>query len=292
MPQLSLFLLIIICAAWNQHATQQAAQSQSDIAKAHHQRGVEYHLRRCLNDASREYARTLELDPPRELTADEWMLARRFAPRIFTTTSEFFPLKDFAVIIHPTERLIAYHFFWEDDIDFPEDNDPCDHELMWVKYAADKSSIEKIWTYFHGRILAGRNPRAHETRPRVNVQWGKHGSLPLGWEEMTIIANDGDAEKKYYPLNQPITLKKYNEGTYRKLTEDGRRLKDHPLGIRLGWPQKFRGSWEDFVNFSRFVEPLRLLDKNRMARVTQWNSATINQYFLTYNFRPKTEWPE
>jgi hypothetical protein len=28
-----------------------------------------------------------------------------------------------------------------------------------------------------------------------------------------------------------------------------------------------------------------------MARVSRWNSATINQHFLTYNFRPKTEWP-
>jgi hypothetical protein len=34
-----------------------------------------------------------------------------------------------------------------------------------------------------------------------------------------------------------------------------------------------------------------LLERNRMARATRWNNATINQYFLTYNFRPKTEWP-
>jgi len=29
-----------------------------------------------------------------------------------------------------------------------------------------------------------------------------------------------------------------------------------------------------------------------MIRVSRWNSATINQHFLRYNFRPKTEWPE
>ncbi|MCI0666303.1 MAG: hypothetical protein L0220_35080 [Acidobacteria bacterium] len=268
-----------------------------DTAEIHHQRGVENHMRRCLDEASREYARALELDPPRELTADEWKLARKFAPRIFTTPTEFFPLKDFAVIIHPTKQLIAYHFFWEDDIDFPEDNDPCDHEVMWVQYSTDKSSIEKIRTYFHGRILTGgeaalSDARAHGMRPRINVQWGKHGSLPAGWEEITITANEGDVEKKYMPLDRSITLKNYNEGTYRKLAEEGRRLKDNPISLRLAWPQKFRGKWEDFINFSRFVEPLRLLDKNRMVRVTRWNSATINRYFLTYNFRPKTEWPE
>ena len=151
-PHHAVLLLLIISAviaAW------QEIPRVADTAEAHHQRGVEYHLRRCLDDAGREYTRALELDPPRELNAEEWRLARRFAPRLYATPSEFFPLKDFAVILHPTERLIAYHFFWEDDIDFPEDNDPCDHELIWVKYSADKSSIEDILTYFHGRILKG-----------------------------------------------------------------------------------------------------------------------------------------
>src|SRR5215475_1063518 len=292
-PHHTILLLLIISAVG---AAGQEIPPVADTAEAHHQRGVEYHLRRCLDDASREYARALELDPPRELNAEEWRLARRFAPRLYATPSEFFPLKDFAVILHPAERLIAYHFFWEDDIDFPEDNDPCDHELIWVKYSADKSSIEDILTYFHGRILKGgeaaiNDARAHGMRPRVNIQWGKHGSLPVGWEEMTIVANPGDAEKKYYPLDQTITLKQYQEGTFRKLSEEGRRLADHPLGLRQGWPRKFKGGWADFVNFSRFVEPLRLLDRTKMARVSRWNSATINQYFLTYNFRPKTEWP-
>lgn len=287
----TILLLLIISAAF---AAGQEIPRATDTAEARHQRGVEYHLRRCLEDASREYARALELDPPRELNAEEWRLVRRFAPRLYATPSEVFPLKDFAVILHPADRLIAYHFFWEDDIDFPEDNDPCDHELIWVKYSADKNSIENVLTYFHGRILEGgeaaiNDARAHAMRPRVNIQWGKHGSLPVGWEKAPIVANQGDAEKKYYPLDQTITLKQYQEGTFRKLSEEGRRLADHPLGV--GWPRKFNGKWEDFVNFSRFIEPLRLLDRTKMARVSRWNSATINQYLLTYNFRPKTEWP-
>jgi hypothetical protein len=271
-------------------------QRVEETAEFHHQLGVAYHLRRCLDDASREYTRTLELDPPRDLTDEEWQLARRFAPRIYVTASEFFPLKDFAVILHPTARLIAYHFFWEDDIDFPEDNDPCDHELMWVRYSPDRMSIEKIWTYFHGRMLAGgedslSDARRNRMRPRVNVQWGKHGSMPAGWEELKIIADRGDAENKYYPVDQPISLKVYNEGTFRKLSEEGRRLANHPLGRRAGWPKKFSGKWDDFTNFSRIIEPLDWLEKNKLAAVSIWNSATINQHFLRYNFRPKTEWP-
>jgi hypothetical protein len=270
--------------------------SAQQTAATHHQRGFAHHERRSLDEASKEYAATLALDPPRELTAEEWQLARRFAPRLYTTPTEFFPLKDFAVILHPTERLIAYHLFWEDDIDFPEDNDPCDHELIWVQYSADKLRLENVWSYFHGRILAGEKVALEDAqrngmRPRVNVQWGKHGSLLAGWETMTLKADAGDAERKYYPTGQSITLQQYNEGTFRKLSTEGRRLLDHPLAKRLNWPAKFNGSWREFINFSRLVDPLTLLTKRRMALVSRWNNATIDQHFLPYNFRPKTEWP-
>jgi hypothetical protein len=292
-----LFTLVIFAGVpLHSHAQNSSAQRVEETAEFYHQLGVAYHLRRSLDDASKAYARALELDPPRELTKEEWTLARRFAPRPFVTPSEFLKLKDFALVLHPSERVIAYHFFWEDDIDFPEDNDPCDHELIWVQYSADRTSIEKIWTYFHGRILRGGEPaisdaRRNNMRPRVNVQWGKHGSMPLGWEELKILGDRGDAESNYYPLNQPISLRLYNEGTFRKLSQDGRRLPDHPLGVRAGWPRKFSGTWNDFVDFSKLIDPLKWLDKNKMARVSRWNSATINQFFLPYNFRPKTEWP-
>ncbi len=267
-----------------------SVSSQEDNAQTHHQAGVAYHLRRCLDEASREYARTLALDPPRNLTDEEWQLVRRFAPRIYITPSEFFPLKDFAVILHPQKRWIAYHFFWEDDIDFPEDNDPCDHELIWVEYADDRQTLKRVLTYFHGQILDGgkeavEEARQHSMRPRINVQWGKHGSMPVGWENLKI-RRDGSA-----PLAEPISLKLENEETFRRLSSTGRRLSAHPLGVRGKWPQKFSGNWAAFTNFSRVIEPLRWLEQHHMALASQWNSATINQHFLRYNFRPKTEWP-
>ena len=50
------------------------AQSE-DTAEAHHLRGYDFHNRRCLDDASREYAQVLKLDPPRDLNAEEWKLS-------------------------------------------------------------------------------------------------------------------------------------------------------------------------------------------------------------------------
>src|SRR5262245_3146674 len=99
-PHHKILLLLIISAIVT---AGQGIPPAADTAEAHHQRGVEYHLRRCLDDASREYARALELDPPRDLNSEEWRLVRRFAPRLYATPSEFFPLKDFAVILHPAE---------------------------------------------------------------------------------------------------------------------------------------------------------------------------------------------
>ena len=63
------------------------------------------------------------------------------------------------------------------------------------------------------------------------------------------------------------------------------------MSRRLGWPDRFEGDWNQFVAFTRLVDPLPLLDRHRMVSVSRWNSAVIDQQFLAYNFRAKTEWP-
>lgn len=287
-------MLIALAAAVT--AAGQSKDAGPETAASHHQRGVDYHLQRRLDEASREYVQALALDPPRTPSTEEHATIVRFAPRVYTTPDEFFPLKDAAAILHPSERLIAYHFFWEDDIDFPDDNDPCDHEVVWIQFSRDRQSVERFWTYFHGRILvaaedAMRDASAHNMRARVDVQWGKHGSMPLGWETMAIIGDSGDLERAYYAIGKPITLADYNRGTWQKLRKEGRRLIDHPLARRLRWPDRFTGPWERFVDFSRAVDLLSLINERRLTSVSRWNSAVINQQFLPYNFRPKTEWP-
>ncbi len=295
MRRLTLIYVAII-GATGPGATSQGPSALPMSASRHHEIGVDFHLGRRLDEASAAYERALAIDPPREPTAGELAILRRFAPRVYTTPTELFPLRDAAAIMHPTERLVAYHFFWEDDIDFPDDNDPCDHEVVWVRYSAGGTSFERLWTYFHGRILEGgeaalRDAREHAMRPRVNVQWGKHGSMPVGWESLPIVADAGDVERTYLKLDTPITLSDYNHATFRKLSTEGRRQRDHAIAKRLGWPQRFGGGWAEFVDFSRLVDVLSLLDERKMIAVSRWNSAVINQRFLTYNFRPKTEWP-
>ena len=100
-----------------------------------------------------------------------------------------------AAVLHPERRLIAYHLFWEDDADVSEVKDPCDHEVAWVAYPADGQQIEQVWTYFNGQVLAGGEPalreaREHNLRPRIDVQRGRHGSMPVGWQALSLDTTD------------------------------------------------------------------------------------------------------
>ena len=253
-----------------------------------------YHLQRRLTEASEQYAQLLRLEPSREPNPAEREAILRFAPRIFQVRSDPFPLRDAVAIHHPEEPLIAYHLFWEDDIDFPEDNDPCDHELVWVRYDPTTMQIVRFTTYFHGRMLeppaAIDEARRNNNRPRLNVQWGKHGSLPYGWETLSIQADIGDIEREYLDIRNPVSMKDYNVATWQKLRNVGRRLVNHALGE--SWPARFEGTWENFVAFDREVDLRALLQQRRTIAVSRWNNATLQQRFLRYNFRPKTEWPD
>jgi hypothetical protein len=264
------------------------ARSFEPDAETSHARGVAAHLERDLGTAAAYYDGALLIEPPAPPSPVQLDAVRRFAPRVFTTASEPFALRDAAAIIHPTSRTIAYHLFWEDDIDFPDDNDPCDHEVVWIRHSPDAQRLERLWTYFHGRLLEDRAPTA--MRPRINVQWGKHGSLPEAWQRLEVVPEISEVVDGIPQSMQPITLVAYLDGAYRKLSTSGRRLADHPIAARLGWPSRFRGTREDFTRFSREVDLLTTLAPQSVL-VSRFNSGTLNRFVVPYNFRPKIEWP-
>jgi glycerophosphoryl diester phosphodiesterase len=253
-----------------------------------------FHLQRRLDEAAQHYAQLLRLAPIQPVDSVRREAILRFAPRVFQVSTDPFPLKDVVAIHHPDEPLIAYHFFWEDDIDFPDDNDPCDHELVWVQYDASTGKIIGFYRYFHGRILSSpaaiQDAHRHAERPLVNVQWGKHGSLPYGWEDLQIQADPGDVESSYLDLQRPVRLEEYNRKTYQKLNAEGRRLAEHPLG--RSWPKRFEGTWTDFVTFGAEVDIRGRVEQQNAMVLSRWNNAALQQHFLRYNFRPKTEWPD
>ena len=105
------------------------------------------------------------------------VLAHALAPTLYLQRDEPFTLERVVAVVHPTQRIIAYHLLWRDDAHgaWLITEDPTDHEVVWVAYDSVSAPIE-VWTYWHGTILhtdwRGKGPVA------IDVQWGKHGSLP------------------------------------------------------------------------------------------------------------------
>jgi hypothetical protein len=107
------------------------------------------------------------------------ILAKRLAPLLYLQPDETFPLTRVVAVVHPSRPIIAYHLLWSDDVHgaWLPFTIPTDEEIVWVGFDSTKAPTD-VWTFWHGRILhadwRGRG------RVEIDVQWGKHGSLPRG----------------------------------------------------------------------------------------------------------------
>jgi hypothetical protein len=115
-------------------------------------------------------------------------LARVLAPLLYLQVDEWFPLERVVAVVHPSRRLVGYHLLWRDDVhgSWIPFTVPTDQEVVWIGYDGSGSATD-VWTFWHGTILhadwRGRGS------PAINVQWGKHGSLPRGVIESDLPRN-------------------------------------------------------------------------------------------------------
>jgi hypothetical protein len=116
------------------------------------------------------------------------LVVRRLAPTLYVQRDEWFPLSRVVAVVHPTRPIIAYHLLWRDDaygawLPFTR---PTDQEIVWVEFDGATGEPSSLYTYWHGRVLhtdwRGRGP------PAIDVQWGKHGSLPHEVNESDLPA--------------------------------------------------------------------------------------------------------
>lgn len=111
--------------------------------------------------------------------AQEARLARALAPVLYLQRDESFHLSRVVAIVDSARRMVAYHLLWRDDVHgaWLPFTKPTDEEIVWVGYDSTGAPTE-IWTYWHLLTLhtdwRGKGPVA------IDVQWGKHGSLPRG----------------------------------------------------------------------------------------------------------------
>jgi hypothetical protein len=117
---------------------------------------------------------------PGALAPDE-PAARRavaLAPTLYLQGDERFQLSRAVAVVHPDSQVIAYHLLWRDDAHgaWIPGTVATDQEIVWVGYDATGAPT-RIWTYWHGSVLTTPWPGKQVA---VDVQWGKHGSLPRG----------------------------------------------------------------------------------------------------------------
>jgi hypothetical protein len=205
--------------------------------------------------------------PPAALAPEDSgaSLARQLAPVLYLQADESFPLLRVVAVLHPTRPLIAYHLLWRDDahgawVPFTR---PSDQEVVWIGYDSTGAPVD-VWTYWHGDVL-------HITWPRrqvlIDVQWGKHGSLPRATLPQSL------------PANRSL------EAFY-LLTWAG--LPDLWLGrlTRRG-PLCFCGDWSRYLSFTR---PLGVAGRIDAIVRTDDPSATLREVFGP-RYSRKRHWP-
>jgi hypothetical protein len=192
-------------------------------------------------------------------------LARQLAPVLYLQADESFPLVRAVAVLHPTRRLIAYHLLWRDDAHgawVPFTN-PSDQEIVWVGYDSTGAPVD-LWTYWHGDIL-------HMTWPKrqvlVDVQWGKHGSLPRGLRPRSLPAEH--SLESFYLLSWAGIL-------------------DLWLGrLSRRGPMCFCGSYARYVTFTT---PVGLTDRLDVIARTEDPSHVLQSVFGE-RYSRKRHWP-
>jgi hypothetical protein len=195
------------------------------------------------------------------------LLAHRLAPVLYLQRDEWFPLSRAVAVVHPDRRIIAYHLLWKDDVhgSWIPFTVPTDEEVVWVGYDTSGAPSD-LWTFWHGSIL---HTDWHDRgTPAIDVQWGKHGSLPRG-----IIESDlprGQTLNAFYVLHF-IGLPDILLG---KLTRPG--------------PSGFFHSYARYRDFSRVM---RLGDSLDVVVRTATPAASLAAVFGKPYSR-KRQWPD
>lgn len=203
---------------------------------------------------------------------DLYAPAVRFAPRLYLHQDEPFEIIDIIPVFHPTQSVIAYHIFFEEDVLFAGRGKEIDHEVLWVEYDPITLKASDVATLWHGTVLRTdiciMNAKASQQRPIVFIQWGQHGVLPLGWETLRTARPSSDLFVHY-------TLVKT--------------LNRIPGAQKLDSPVVFQGSYREYLQFAREIDAAYYL-KNQKIIVAEYSAEQLLSR-VGQAFKVKKEWP-
>ena len=201
------------------------------------------------------------------------VLAGWFAPELWLNPSEPFELVTVVPVLHPSKPVIAYHMFFEEDALLAGRGRDLDHEVMWVKYDPVTLKIDDVFTLWHRTVLrtdlCTLDARARRQHPRICVQWGQHGMLPFGWEG--LLSARPRLELVFH----------YEIATY---------LNRIPRISRIKPTVVFRGSYDDYVTFTRTVDTSAYMT-GVDAIVAEYCERELEK-IIDRSFLHKKQWPD
>ena len=105
--------------------------------------------------------------------------ANALAPVLYLQRDEWFQLERVVAVVHPNKPIIGYYLLWRDDVHgaWIPFTKATDEEIVWVGYDSTRAPTD-VWTYWHGKVL--HTDWRNRGTVLIDVQWGKHGSLPRG----------------------------------------------------------------------------------------------------------------
>jgi predicted small lipoprotein YifL len=193
-------------------------------------------------------------------------LAHRLAPVLYLQRDETFPLVRSVAVVDTNRRIVAYHLLWRDDVHgaWLPSTRPTDEEIVWVGYSPSGAPTD-VWTFWHGKVLHS----AWANRVvEINVQWGKHGSLPRGLRESDLPAFR--------------TLNAFYAATFLGLPD-----------IWLGRLNR-KGPWGFFHGYRRyreFTRPLALAPRLDAVLVAGPRVEEAMRLLFGWNYSRKRAWP-
>jgi len=201
------------------------------------------------------------------------LISSLFAPRLYLNQSE--PCKIIAVIpiFHPSRPLVAYHVFFDDDIILAGRGKFADHEIIWAEYDRVTMKIVDVLTLWHRTVIRTdacvMDARASGQHPKISVQWGQHGMLPLGWESLRVARPNLEIMMHY---------------------ELARFVNRIPKASPKRPPVSFRGSYSDYIKFTEAVDAADYMKPGEAAAMER--SAEYLRALVGKTFSIKKEWPD
>jgi len=195
----------------------------------------------------------------------------RYAPNIFLHQDDPFNITDIITVFHPEKPFIAYHIFFEDDSWMYGRGKDVDHEVMWVEYDPVTYKVKDVPVLWHRTVIRTDkcvlDANASQQHPTVLIEWGQHGILPLGWEDL----------KDYRPAGEMIS----HFGLSKVGIIPGLQKSDTPV--------KFEGTLDEFKVFTKKIDPTVYIKKHKKI-VAEYSEEDLRS-IIKESFAVKKEWP-